>query len=388
MRKKLWIAFSFFTVLIGSLGPISNAAPEVRSDYIVQFVDSVDLDKEIDAIQKNFGVNPTRIFRNVFNGGVFSLNEGQARALSRNPKIENVEKDGTVTIQETQSITTSGLWGLDRVDQNLLPLSKTYTYQSTGSTVKAYVIDTGILVNQDEFAIPGGSRATFGFNAVDNNNTDCNGHGTHVAGTIGGKSVGVAKSVKLIAVKVLNCAGSGTWNGVISGIDWVIGNHEVGEFAVANLSIGGGLNKSVNTAVANLVNDGVVVSVAAGNDGSNACNFSPASASGVITVAAVSSDDSKPSWSNYGNCVELFAPGVSIYSASNKKTNAYATMSGTSMASPHVAGVAARLLSSPSVNDKTVTGIISLIVTQATSDVLKSVGSGSPNRILYISPNQ
>ena len=212
--------------------------------------------------------------------------------------------------------------------------------------MKAYIIDTAIRFAHTQF----GSRATSGYDAVDGGSADdCNGHGTHVAGTVGGSTYGVAKSVSLVAVRVLNCSGSGSTSGVIAGIDWVTGNHGPGQPAVANMSLGGGASTALDNAVNNSINDGVTYAVAAGNGNiigqqQNACNFSPARVAAAITIGATDSSDRKASWSNYGNCVDWFAPGVSITSAWYTNNTATNTISGTSMATPHTAGVAAQYL--------------------------------------------
>ncbi|MGH2749536.1 MAG: S8 family peptidase [Actinomycetota bacterium] len=296
-------------------------------------------------------------------------------ALRNNPHVSYIEADSRVTISDTQSPAT---WGLDRIDQRNLPLSNSYTYNATGSGVTAYIIDTGIRFSHAQF----GGRAVSGYDSVDGGSADdCNGHGTHVAGTVGGTTYGVAKSVQLVAVRVLNCQGSGTNSGVIAGVDWVTGNHQAGQPAVANMSLGGGANSSLDNAVNNSINDGVTYAVAAGNSNANACNYSPARVSAAITVGSTTSSDSRSSFSNYGSCLDIFAPGSSITSAWHTSDTATNTISGTSMASPHVAGVAALYLQgSPSATPSTVRNAI---VNSGTSGVLSNVGSGSPTLLLY-----
>jgi subtilisin family serine protease len=384
MRKSL-IATLILSLALGLQVTSSSANAPERADYIVKFVDQVNLDQEIAALEKG-NVGASRVFRNAFKGGVFSMTDAQAIALSRNPRIEIIEKDQEISISTSQ---TSNLpWGLDRIDAgNVTPkIQGSYDYGSEGNQVTAYVIDTGILTSHTQFE----GRARFGVNTTgDQINQDCNGHGTHVAGTIGGKDFGVAKRVSLVAVKVLNCAGSGTWSGVIAGMDWVVGVNDGTTKAVANLSLGGGFSSSVNAAAERLVADNVVVAVAAGNDGRDAKNYSPASARNVITVGATDRTDTRASFSNFGSTVELFAPGVSVLSAVNTNDSATASYSGTSMASPHVAGAAARLLSSAACTAPcNAASVRSQLLNQTTKGVVVRAGNGSPNALLYMGPTQ
>jgi subtilisin family serine protease len=263
------------------------------------------------------------------------------RALRADPRVAFVTPDGIATINATQSNAT---WGLDRIDQRKLPLNGTYRYSNTGSGVTAYVIDTGIRITHVEFG--GRARSGWDFSDDDPDASDCHGHGTHVAGTIGGSTYGVAKDVSLVAVRVLSCSGSGSWSDIIAGIDWVTADHEAGEPAVANMSLGGSGNSAVDLAVRNSIADGVVYAVAAGNSNANACQFSPARVTEAMTVGASTSADAKASFSNWGSCMDWFAPGQDIMSAWRTSDTATATISGTSMASPHTAGVAALFLES------------------------------------------
>jgi subtilisin family serine protease len=299
----------------------------------------------------------------------------EAARLAANPAVQYVEQDARVRLSGTQ---TGATWGLDRTDQRALPLSRTYTY-GTASTVTAYVLDTGIRLSQNEF----GGRASYGYDFVDKTakpaNQDCNGHGTHVAGTIGGRTYGIAKDVKLVAVRVLDCSGSGSYSGIIAGIDWVTKNAV--KPAVANMSLGGTVSAALNAAVTRSIASGVTYAVAAGNDNTNACNQSPAAAPDAITVGATTDGDARASFSNYGKCVDLFAPGQQITSASYKSDTATAVMSGTSMASPHVAGAAALVLgANPAF---TPAQVRDALVNNATGDKVTSAGSGSPNKLLY-----
>jgi aqualysin 1 len=314
-------------------------------------------------------------YAHALRGFAATLPEAALQGIRNNPHVSYVESDSMVAITETQSPAT---WGLDRIDQRNLPLSNSYTYNATGSGVSAYIIDTGIRFSHSQF----GGRAVTGYDSVDGGSADdCNGHGTHVAGTVGSTTYGVTKSVRLVGVRVLNCQGSGSTSGVIAGIDWVTGNHGAGQPAVANMSLGGSASTSLDNAVNNSINDGVSYAIAAGNSNANACNYSPARVAAAITIGATTSSDGRSSFSNYGTCLDLFAPGSSITSTWHTSNTATNTISGTSMASPHAAGVAALYLQgSPSASPSTVRDAI---VNSATSGVLTSVGSGSPNRLLY-----
>ncbi|HYW09294.1 MAG TPA: S8 family serine peptidase, partial [Longimicrobium sp.] len=310
------------------------------------------------------------VYTAALNGFSASLNQGQLNALQHNPNVDYVEEDARVQATATQSGAT---WGIDRIDQRARPLSGTYNYTNTASNVRAYIIDTGIYASHAQF----GGRASNVYDALGGNGTDCNGHGTHVAGTVGSSTYGVAKGAMLRGVRVLNCQGSGSSSGVLAGIDWVRVNHI--KPAVANMSLGGGYSSAENTAVTNLANAGVYVAVAAGNENQNACNVSPASAPAVTTVAASTSTDARASYSNYGSCVDIYAPGSSITSTwLNGGTN---TISGTSMASPHVAGVAA--LYKGTYGDVSQSTINSWLVNNATSGVITGNPSGTPNLLLY-----
>ena len=326
------------------------------------------------ALARSYGGSVQRTFGAALNGFEANLSEAAAKRLAANPDVAYVEQNQTVTLQATQSNAT---WGIDRIDQRNRPLSTTYTYNQTASNVTAYIIDTGIKYTHNDF----GGRATFGYDAVGSGGVDCNGHGTHVAGTVGGTTYGVAKQVRLVGVRVLNCSGSGTNAGVIAGVNWVTSNAR--KPAVANMSLGGGASTALDNAVANSISSGVTYALAAGNSNANACNSSPARVGAAITVGATTSTDARASYSNYGSCLDIFAPGSSITSAWYTTNTATNSISGTSMASPHVAGAAALVLSaSPSA---TPAQVRDSLVTNATANVVTSPGTSSPNRLLFVS---
>jgi subtilisin family serine protease len=307
---------------------------------------------------------------------VTGMSERQARRLAADPDVEFVERNTVATIQETQSNPT---WGLDRIDQASLPLNQKYTYPNTASTVTAYVLDTGIRKTHTEFE----GRASDGYDFIDNDAVaqDCQGHGTHVAGTVAGKTYGVAKKAKIVAVRVLDCNGSGAWDGIIRGIDWVTQNAK--KPAVVNMSLGGsGTNSSLENAVKRSIGAGITYVLAGGNSGQDACNFTPARTPEAITVNATDRTDARSSFSNYGSCTDIFAPGRDITSAWNTSDTATNTISGTSMATPHVAGAAAVYLGAhPSAAPAAVQTALKQF---ASIGKVTGAGAGSPNNLLFV----
>jgi subtilisin family serine protease len=367
--------------LLVSAGASARTTGPTWSTYIVTLKASAgDSHAAAADASRRFGGRVEHVYSNALSGFAISLPDPAAARLAADPRIESVELDGVVTADAVEAPVT---WGLDRIDQHSLPLSNSYQYTATGSGVTAYIIDTGIRFTHSEF----GGRATSGYDAVDGGSADdCNGHGTHVAGTVGGGTYGVAKAVDLVAVRVLDCSGSGTTSGVIAGIDWVTGNHQAGRPAVANMSLGGGASSALDAAVRNSIADGVAYAIAAGNGNrggkaQDACNTSPARVTEAMTVSATDSSDQKPRWANTGTCVDWFAPGVSITSSWYTSDTAVNTISGTSMATPHTAGVAALYLqTTPAATPQQVRDAL---WANTTKNVVGSPGSGTPNALLF-----
>jgi subtilisin family serine protease len=351
------------------------AGRPIPGQYIVVFRDDVaDVDGKVkDKLLKTNG-RLKHAYKAALKGFAGELTDEAAAALRADPDVAYVEQDQEVTIDAT---TQSGAtWGLDRVDQRTLPLNATFTYADSAPAVTAYIIDTGIRLSHTDFT----GRVRSGYDAVDGGAADdCNGHGTHVAGTVGGTTYGVAKRVRLVAVRVLGCDGSGTNSGVIAGMDWVVATAQ--KPAVANMSLGGGYSAATNSAIGRLTAANVFVAVAAGNSGQDACRSSPASAPSATTVAASTKTDARASYSNWGSCVDLYAPGSGITSAWYQNDTQTNTISGTSMASPHVAGAAALHLAARPTD--TPANVDAALKGRATPNVITGNRRDTPNLLLF-----
>lgn len=352
------------------LAPIYHA-PEGRGvdgSYIVVLKDG----SSPEQVARELNLHPQQSYRHALTGFALPASDAQLASIRRHEAVKYVEQNMIARISTTQ---TGATWGIDRIDQRSLPLSGTYNYTPTGAGVRAYVVDTGIRTTHNEF----GGRASVGYDALGGTGQDCQGHGTHVAGTIGSATYGVAKGVTLIAVRVLDCAGNGSYADIIEGLDWVAANHI--KPAVVNMSLGGPASTSLDDAVRRVNTAGVTVAVAAGNESENACTESPSRILGeALVVGSTTSSDAKSSFSDYGTCVDLFAPGSSILSLGISSNTATATNSGTSMASPHVAGVAALYLQgAPSALPS---AVHAAIINSATCGKVTSAGTGSPNKLL------
>jgi subtilisin family serine protease len=351
----------------------------VKDSYIVALRETAVSVQQTPAVAQalvgTYGGEVKLTYTAALRGFAAAMNEAQARRLAADPAVEYVEQYGIAHATDTQDNPT---WGPDRVDQKNLPLDRKYTYNSTGSGATAYVVDTGIHKAHADF----GGRAVDGHDFIDDDAEaqDCHGHGTHVAGTIGSTTYGVAKAVKLVGVRVLDCRGSGQWSQIIAGLDWVA--QQAAKQAVANMSLGGPRSTSVDDAVKKLVAAGVTVVVASGNDNRDACNTSPARAPEAITTNATDNTDTRSSFSNFGRCTDIFAPGTNITSTWNN--GGERTISGTSMASPHVAGAAALYLgANPAGAAATPAEVAKALIDNATDGVVKNSGPGTPNKLLY-----
>jgi len=336
---------------------------------------AAEVEKRVVDVAAQHDLKVSQLYTHALHGMVVNADARTLAALLNDPRVDFVEEDGHVELSATQ---TGATWGLDRIDQRDRPLNGTYVYDPLAANVRAYIIDSGIRTGHTQF----GSRLLSGYSAINDGrgSNDCNGHGTHVAGTVGGTTWGVAKQVRLVPVRVFGCTGGSANSTIIAGIDWVRANRVLP--AVANMSLGGPASTATDNATNNLINSGVTVVVAAGNNnGANACNYSPARVANAVTVGSTTSTDARSSFSNIGSCVNIFAPGSSITSAWHTSTSASNSISGTSMASPHVAGAAALYLTNnPSASPATVRN---WLYSNATPNRISNPGSGSPNRLLY-----
>lgn len=372
LRNLSLVSFLLTLLSCQAEQPPSAEADLIPDQYIVVLKKSVPAEY-LQSLSDEYSVQAHNTYSSGLKAGVYRMSKSEAKTIAKDSRVAYVEQDRIIRINRVQANVT---WGLDRIDQHQLPLNRSYSYPEGGALVNAYVIDTGIKINHQDFT----GRAVHAIDLVDNDQeaTDCNGHGTHVAGTIGSQTFGVAKNVKLYAVRVLDCMGSGTLSGVIAGIDWVTAHHI--KPAVANLSLGGPISQAVDDAVAASIQAGVTYVVAAGNENQAACNASPARVAAAITVGSTTATDARSSFSNYGECVDVFAPGSDIESLGISSPTATETLSGTSMASPHVAGVAAIYLSlHPQASPSEVS---STLMAQSTGGKVTSAGTGSPNRLI------
>ncbi|WP_411375770.1 S8 family serine peptidase [Arthrobacter sp. MPF02] len=353
-------------------------SPSDSERYLVSFSKGANADKEAENL-RSAGVQVRKTFSAAVQGAAVTATKAEAASLARSPRIAAIERDDAIKVFDTQQ---SAPWGLDRIDQNALPLSGTFTPPSSGAGVNAYVVDSGVLAGHTEF----GGRVAAGWTAVNDGrgSSDCNGHGTHVAGVVAGQTYGVAKAATVIPVRVLDCNGLGYMSDIIAGLDWIASHHAAGTPAVANLSLGGTASTMVDAAVRGIIADGVTTTVAAGNDAVDACNTSPARVPEALTIAASDSSDRQAKFSNYGSCVDLYAPGVGITSALHSSPTAAGTGSGTSMAAPHAAGAAAVLLArNPAATPAEITAELA---STATPDTITNPSPGTPNRLLNIGP--
>jgi subtilisin family serine protease len=354
----------------------ANVAGAIKDRYIVVLKDTAEgrrpgVGRELAA---RFGGAVTEEYGTAIRGFTAGLTEKGAKRLAANPAVDTVEQDRTVRMSDTQ---TGATWGLDRIDQKALPLSGSYTYPTSAANVTAYILDTGVRLSHSQF----GGRARSGYDFIDKDAdaSDCQGHGTHVAGTVAGSTYGVAKQAKIVSVRVLGCDGSGSYSAIIAGVDWITKNAV--KPAVANMSLGGSASASLDTAVKNSIASGVTYALAAGNDNKDACSVSPGRLPDGITVGATDSTDARASYSNYGSCVDIFGPGSSVLSSTKGSDTSTGKMSGTSMATPHVAGVAALYLAqNPAL---TPAEVRNKMVTDAIAGKITKIGTGSSNKLLY-----
>ena len=389
------------TVVTNTVGYSSEPIP---GQYIVVFKSDVVIASSVDAVAATMVAQYRGTVTENYDAALIGfaaqfpaeLSNEAVAGLQQDPRVAYVEQDKTIklnptvdTLTETdanqvaasasEAVQLNATWGLDRIDQRTRSLDTRYNYLATGAGVRAYIIDTGINIAHTEF----GGRASLGYSSIGGTAADCNGHGTHVAGTIGGATYGVAKGVSLIAVRVLDCYGSGSSSSVIAGVNWVTQQKRANPALrmVANMSLGGSRSTALDSAVNNSITAGVIYVVAAGNDNTNACNVSPAGVSNAITVGAMNNTDVRAYFSNFGICLDIFAPGVNITSAWYTSNSALNTISGTSMASPHVAGVVALYLQS--LGNVSPATVAAQLRTKATPNVVLNPGPGSPNYLLF-----
>jgi subtilisin family serine protease len=356
----------------------ANATNSIKDRYIVVLRDGVKTGAAHDLAARYNGT-VTAEYGTAVNGFTVALSEKAAKRLAANPAVATVEQDRTIAATDTQTgaTQTGATWGLDRIDQRALPLAGTYISPNTAATVTAYILDTGVRLTHTEFT--GRARSGYDFIDKDTDASDCQGHGTHVAGTVAGKTYGVAKQAKIVSVRVLDCNGSGSYSAIIAGVDWVTKNAV--KPAVANMSLGGSASASLDTAVKNSIASGITYTLAAGNDNKDACTVSPARQPDAITVGATEPTDARASYSNYGTCVDVFAPGSNILSATKTSDTSSGKMSGTSMATPHVAGIAALYLAANPT--WTPAQVRAAMITDATPGKVTNPGTGSPNKLVY-----
>lgn len=356
---------------------VAAASSNAAVDVIVTFDDSErDPSGRARALMNQLNGSTKHTYQHALKGFAARMSPQAVAQLERVKGIKRIEADGVAQVDGT---ITARSWGQDRLDQRVLPLNQTYTFATSGTGVRVYILDTGINGNHQEFT----GRMLPGFSGFgDNNTADCHGHGTHVAGTAAGATAGVAPGAFVVPVRVASCTGSVSWSTAIAGLDWIIAQKNANKSVpmVANMSLGGGLSSSLNDAVTRTVQAGIVMAVSAGNSNVDACTQSPAAAPNALTVGGTDNTDTKASWSNWGSCVDIFAPGASINSAAWSSNTGYSLKSGTSMASPHVAGVAALILSS--YPTYTPNQVRSAMIDGGTLNVVKSAGTNSPNVLL------
>jgi subtilisin family serine protease len=357
--------------------PRAQAPPASNGDGVYIVVTNGTVGAE--AVADRYGVTARHTFGSALHGFSAAMSADQAGSILRDPAVSYVQRNVVHRVTDTQAEPPS--WGLDRLDQRALPLDASYTYPSDAAAVHAYVIDTGVRTTHADF----GGRAESGYDAIDGGPADdCNGHGTHVAGTVAGTAHGVAKAARVVAVRVLDCGGSGTTETVLAGVDWVMANAR--KPAVANMSLGGGADPALDDGVRRAIASGVTFALSAGNGFAGeprpACDQSPARVAEALTVSATDREDGRARWANTGGCVDLFAPGVSIVSAWAAADDATRSLSGTSMAAPHVTGAAALYLADHP--EATPPEVAAAVVAGATPGVVRDPLEGTPNLLLYV----